>query len=104
MKCLTVTVPNEDRPTTVEVHLLNPRECFPNFGGSSQGIVATKTASLITRSNSIMREDVERNIYDPNFWAWIAKLINGEIKDANAVATTKEQQTEIKKAEIKKAA
>lgn len=71
---------------THKVYLLNVGDHFPNFGGSRQGLVVgenqpkgKKTASIIYQRISAMgTHDMERNIYDPVFWAWIARLIGGE--------------------------
>lgn len=74
-----------------EVHLLNVGDIFEGFGGSRHQLVAghdfntgkrhkKPTASLILRRRSRMGcEDVERDIHDPQFWSWIARIINGEI-------------------------
>jgi hypothetical protein len=67
----------------VEVHTLNPGtgEHIERFGGSKHSLFADKTASIVTRSHGgNMVRDTEMDIYDPGFWEWIAKLINGEIK------------------------
>lgn len=84
MKVLTIKFPDK---STVAVSMLNPGEFFPDFGGSRSGLVVGKTASLITSRRSPMGTvDRELDIHDPEFWAVIAKLINGEIKGATATA------------------
>jgi hypothetical protein len=71
--------------TSVEVHMLNPGDSIPHFGGSKHSLVAHKTASIVTRTQTSMsREDYERDVYDPDFWRWIARLINGEVKEITA--------------------
>lgn len=85
--------------TTIEVHLLNVGEMFPadfdpekhnGFGGSRHPLIAGRnfttgekqkrpTASLVVRTRSPMGlEDRERDIHDPHFWAWMAKMINAD--------------------------
>jgi hypothetical protein len=62
-----------------EVHMLNPKEHFPNFGGSKHALVVGKTASMVIRSEYIesgQLVDDECDINDPVIWAWIADLIN----------------------------
>lgn len=62
----------------VSVYLLNPGDCFELFGGSSRGLVARKTASLVTRSSGPMgSHDVEYDINGENarkIWAWVFDL------------------------------
>ena len=65
-----------DSPTRLEVHILNAGEFFPGFGGSSHGLIARKTASLITRQVSVMTSDTEWNVHDRQAWKWIANLVN----------------------------
>lgn len=72
---LAMTINHGDGSTT-EIHLLNPGEAFPNFGGSKHACVAGNTASLITRTRNVMTSDFERDIYAPAFWKWMANLIN----------------------------
>jgi hypothetical protein len=51
------------------------------FGGSSRGLTAVKTASLVTRTfQHGICSDVEYDIHDKNVWEWIAKIMNGEIE------------------------
>lgn len=87
---LTVTLAAHS-DTTVEVHMLNPGEHFERFGGSSRGLtVVGKTASLITRTKSPGgTEDVERDVYDPKFWEWMSRMINGRGEFEAAVPTKK---------------
>lgn len=61
-----------------EIHTLNPgtNECIERFGGSRHALFAGKTASIVTRDNQ--GRDTEMDIYDKNFWEWIARVINGE--------------------------
>jgi hypothetical protein len=84
MKVLTLKFNGE----TTEVHTLNVGDVFEGFGGSRHPLVAGRdwasgqkhkkpTASLVLRRESAMgTEDKERDIHDPQFWAWIARLIN----------------------------
>jgi len=73
----------------VEVHMLNPKDSFPNFGGSKHSLVPGKTASAITRTKTAMhKEDIEHDIYSPDFWKWIARLINK--RDETITATVPE--------------
>jgi hypothetical protein len=79
----------------IEVHTLNPGtgDRIERFGGSKHDLFPGKTASLVTRDHGgNMSRDTEMDIYDQNFWEWIAKLINGEIK-----AKVKAVATEVKK-------
>lgn len=73
---------------SVEIHMLNPGDTFPGFGGSSSGLVVRKTASLVTRTTtSTGTSDVELDIHNPETWQWLARLINtnpGVRADANA--------------------
>lgn len=63
---------------TVEVHMLNPGEHFPGFGGSRHDLVVGKTASMVLRRTSRMsRTDSERDIHDPAFWTMIARMLDG---------------------------
>jgi hypothetical protein len=85
-----------------EVHLLNVGEMFPpdfdpekhtGFGGSRHPLVAghdfdtgkkrkNPTASLVIRRMGPMGvHDIERDITDPHFWAWMARMLNGEGPD-----------------------
>lgn len=61
---------------TVEVYLLNVRETFERFGGSSRGLTVIKTASLITRTISAgYTKDTEYELADAEAWAWIRSLM-----------------------------
>ena len=66
----------DDSPTRIEVHILNAGEFFPGFGGSSRGLVARGTASLVTRSVSVMTSDTEWHVHDRKAWKWIADLVS----------------------------
>lgn len=104
MKVLTLRVLTLRYPYNhvFEVHLLNPGDMFPDdfdpekyngFGGSRHPLITgrdfatgekqkTQTASLVVRHTSPMGlHDNERDIHDPGFWLWMAKLINGEIDE-----------------------
>jgi hypothetical protein len=73
MKVLTV----KHGQDITEIHMLNPGEHYPDFGGSRSGLVVGKTASLVLSRRGIMGiHDTELDIYDKNVWAWIARLIN----------------------------
>lgn len=75
MKVLTVELPD----MTYEVHMLNPKDHMPGFGGSRSGLlVSDKTASLILRQNVKGGgiHDSEHDIHDPRVWEAIAKWIN----------------------------
>ncbi len=75
-------------PETHEIHLLNVGEVFDGFGGSRHPLVAGQdfqtgekhkkpTASLVIRRIGAMGlEDKERDITDPAFWAWMARMLN----------------------------
>lgn len=101
---LTMEFGKDETKTTVEVHLLNVGEMFPadfdpekfnGFGGSRHPLIAGRdfatgekqkkpTASLVVRTRSPMGvEDKERDINDPHFWAWMAKLINADTAPPN---------------------
>lgn len=73
---LTLTSP--DGKSRLELSLINPGECFQGFGGSSQGLVAHLTGSLITRwvSADSGFNDTEYHIHDPRPWKWVDELIN----------------------------
>lgn len=93
MHCLTIKA--ED--WTYEIHMLNPGEHFPLFGGSSRGLYAGKTASLIVREHSPNAiRDTESDISAPHFWRYIAELINGE-KHAQAILPEAAQEPAKKK-------
>lgn len=70
---LTVKLPDGGE---IEVHMLNPGQSFPGFGGSSRPLIASKTASLITRTKTVGMSDYEQDIFAPTFWKWIADRIN----------------------------
>lgn len=80
---LAMTIRFKDGSST-EIHMLNPGEHFANFGGSSRGVTAGKTASIITRTKNVGISDFELDIYAPNFWEWISRLINN--KDGTVTA------------------
>ena len=74
---LTLNKTPEQSPATIEIHMLQPGEHFPKFGGSSRGLTARKTASLITRTKAFGTwSDVEYDIADKSFWMWLAERIN----------------------------
>jgi hypothetical protein len=61
----------EDK-TTYEVYLLNPGNIMQGFGGTRQGLLVRKTASLILRCKihgSVT--DVEYDLRDENAWKTI---------------------------------
>lgn len=73
--CITYISP--DKKDKVEIHMLNVGDAFPGFGGRSSGLVASKTASLVTRHRGAWgTKDHEWNIHDPRAWNWIAALTN----------------------------
>lgn len=74
MKCLTL----RSGKSTQEIHLLNVKDCFPNFGGSRHALVVQKTASIVIRTRNEAGEliDTEHKIDDPKVWNAIAKCIN----------------------------
>lgn len=75
MKVLTLTFAEGNR---LEVHMLNPGEHFPGFGGSRQSLVVGKTASLVLRKiGRTGREDSERDIHDARFWNMIGGMLDG---------------------------
>jgi hypothetical protein len=88
MKVLTIKGDN----VTSEVHALNPGGCFHGFGGSRNGLVVRKTASLIIRKRGAdgVVEDLELDIHDADFWAWISRLINGHAGGVTAETPAKE--------------
>lgn len=91
-KTLAMTINHSDGSKT-EIHTLNPGEAFEGFGGSSRPLVVMgKTASIITRTTGVGISDYERDIYDPNFWEWIAKLINNS--DGTAAASMPDKKGE----------
>lgn len=63
---------------TVEIHLLNPGQTFPFFGGSSRGLTVRKTASMIVRTKHPMVgiRDLETEIHDMSIWQWVSGLVN----------------------------
>ena len=91
---LTIEFESKDGNGKVEVHTLNPgtSDRIERFGGSSYPLFANKTASIVTRNISAMGvRDFEQDIYAPEFWEWIARMVNGEIKaKMKATATPKE--------------
>jgi hypothetical protein len=63
---------------TIDVYMLNPGEHFPDFAGSRQDLVVQTTASLITRRRGLSVDDEEKEINDKQFWAWMARMLNGD--------------------------
>jgi len=67
-------------PAKTQVYLLNPGERFLGFGGSSTGLVAQKTASLITRHIQFdVIQDTEYHINSGKgreIWKHLIKRIN----------------------------
>jgi len=58
-----------------EIHLLNPGEVFPGFGGSRHGLLVKKTASLIVRrTTSYDLKDTEYDLRDESVWEWLGRL------------------------------
>jgi hypothetical protein len=85
--------------TTVEVHLLNPGEVFPNFGGSRHGLLVRKTASMVVRTRSPFDcRDVEYDIHDHGVWTWIADIVNREHAafEAEAPAPVADKESVVK--------
>lgn len=98
MKVLTLKFGSE----TYEIHMLNVGDVFPEeldpakvnqflgFGGSRHPLTAGRdfatgekhkkpTASLVVRRISPMGvDDKEREITDPAFWQWMARMLNGD--------------------------
>lgn len=74
--------------TQIEVYLLNPGNHFDRFGGSRQGLVVRKTASLIVRTHSMGLRDVEYDLGDEVMWGyirmWIAQGYGVEFNPVNA--------------------
>lgn len=73
----------------VEIHTLNPGtgDHIERFGGTKHTLRAHKTASIVTRTYSPNAvRDYEQDIYNYDFWEWIARIINGEI-EAKVTAT-----------------
>lgn len=55
-----------------EIYILNPGDCFQGFGGSRQGLVVRKTASLIVRlAGPWGWRDTEYNVNDKRQWETI---------------------------------
>jgi hypothetical protein len=73
------TLTKEGSGIRVEVHLLNPGDNFPLFGGSSKGLTVTgNKASTITRvlyTDSGNTRDIEWDLAAPSVWVWVAELI-----------------------------
>ena len=73
------TLTKEGSGIRAEIHLLNPGENFPLFGGSSKGLTVTgNKASTITRvlhTDSGYTRDMEWNLAEPEVWVWVAELI-----------------------------
>lgn len=62
--------------THFEVHVLNPGEVFPGFGGSRTGLLVKKTPSIIVRErNGMGTTDHEYSVDHPEFWKWIQHLL-----------------------------
>lgn len=83
MHCLTV----KTEMATYEIHMLNPGEVFPRFGGAGGGLVVKKTASLILRTTGTKTgtvTDTEYDIFDRDVWRWIARRINDTGGEAEA--------------------
>lgn len=73
----------------IEIHMLNPREMFPRFGGSRSGLLVGKTASMITRQIQHGWSDTERDIHDPFVWDLLARAINGQVEGIKAEVPAK---------------
>lgn len=71
--CITYVSP--DSKDKIEVHMLNVGDRMVPFGGSSSGLTARKTASLVTRHRNVWgTKDIEWDIHDPEVWNWLASL------------------------------
>jgi hypothetical protein len=69
-----------------EIYVINHTEWFTPFGGSRHGYADKKSATMILREiypNST--KDTALDLYDPEVWDWIAKLINSTSGKARAV-------------------
>ena len=74
MKVLTIKMSEKEY---TEIHLLNPRETLPEFGGNRHGLIVGKTASLVLLRRGVWGcNDTEYDIHDKGVWKWIADLIN----------------------------
>lgn len=78
---LTLEFEGNGTKSKIEIHTLNPGEAFPNFGGSKHACIAGKTASIITRTFNVGTQDYEQDIYAPDFWSWIGRLITRTDQD-----------------------
>lgn len=68
---------SQDGKTSVQIHMLQPGEFFPHFGGRKSGLYAGTTASLVTRWVAASGlKDTEYDIADPRPWKWVEELIN----------------------------
>jgi hypothetical protein len=88
---LTLQFKGAGTTTEIEIHTLNPGEAFPNFGKFKYAAVAGETASIITRTKNVDTSDLEMDIYDKNFWAWIGRVIARDgLKDVEITVKTPE--------------
>ena len=87
MQVLKLTAENGE---VTEIHMLNPGEHFPGFGGSRSGLVVGKTASMVIRRITQMGiRDSELDIHDLDAWTIIAHLINAH--DSKVTAAVAER-------------
>ena len=99
MKVLTIKTESH----TYDIHMLNVGETFWRFGGSRHGLTAGRdfatgnrqrkpTASMVVRTKTRMtQEDVEYDIYAPDVWAYIAKMLN-EVDGIEASAPNEKEE------------
>lgn len=74
-KVMTINTEN----STTEVHLLNPGNHFPGFGGSKRGLVVGDSPSMVIRRychESGSMEDIEDYIDSEVSWGKIKTLIS----------------------------
>lgn len=82
MKVLAFDIKDSIYKTKYEIHILQPGEVFPRFGGSRHGLLVKKTPSLIVRETATHGlKDTEYDVNNEGIWRWIGKLM-----DVNRVA------------------
>ena len=81
-----LTIHDKKDGSTVEIHTLNPGDHIETFGGSTSGLTAVKTASIIHRQSHPAwgTTDTEIDIYNARFWAWMRDIINARSEDVEA--------------------
>jgi len=90
-KVLTLTFA-EGATEEIEVHVLNVGDRFPGFGGSRHDLIVKGGPSIVVRrygGPADTLEDKEYGIADPEFWAWMGRLV---AEPGTGITATAEEQ------------